>query len=481
MIKKTILFVCLAAASAAAAAILPAKGFSTAQAPQTQITVDKIVANVGNSVILYSDVVEMEQQLIENYRRNGYTPPSNAFYAALEQLLEIKVGYNQALIDSLTINSGSLVLDVEEVLQAQIAEAGSIKALESKYNMPFYDIRSMLSKRLEEQSYYRTMHQTVTEKVKMTPGEVESFFKSFPKDSIPIIPDQYTYAQITKYPPTITEAKQQLRERMLEMRADIISGKTKFETMAVLYSADPESSKRGGELPTTYTKSELESAVWDAVKKLKPGQVSQVTETEEGLRLIGLIEVVGDRYRLRQIIMTPNFTSDEKNAAITKLDSIVLKIRQDSLTFERAALYYSDDRETRMNGGIVTNAELLKYYYGSGQIPAEMKSFRFTRENFIGPYYNDYQTLEQMKTGDISDPYMTRDFKGIAMAKVVKLIEFLPAHEANLAEDYLVIEKSALDKKQSDVYDKWLRKTIESTYIRIDPAYHQGLDPKWLK
>lgn len=472
MTKKTILIICLAFAAAG----VPMKGLS-----QTPITIDKIVANVGNSVILYSDVVEMEAQLVENYRKNGYTPPQNTFYAALEQLLEIKLGYNQALIDSLSINAMGVATSVEEALQRQIQNEGSTKALQDKYNMPIFEIRNLLTKRFQEQDYYQTMRHEVIQNIKITPGEVESFFNGFPKDSIPIIPDQYTFAQITRYPPTMTEAKQQLREKMLEMRADIISGKTKFETMAVLYSADTESSRRGGELTEPLSKNQMEGAVWDAVKKLKPGQVSQVTETDNGMRLIGLISISGDKYRLRQIVMTPNFTSDEKTAAVAKLDSIVLKIRQDSLTFERAALQYSDDKESRMNGGIVTNAELLKYYYGEGQIPAEMKSVRFKRDDFIGPYLRDYLNLEDMKPGDISDAYLTKDFRGIDQAKFVKLIEFIPAHEANLAEDYLVIEQSALEMKKNEAYNKWLNKTISSTYIRIDPAYHDGLDPKWLK
>ncbi len=470
MTKKTILILWLAVFAAG----VPVGSFA-----QERLTVDKIVANVGNSVILYSDVVQTEQQLIMQYREMGYTPPSNSFYAAFEQLLEIKLGYNQSLIDSVIVNLSDVNMMVGEMVNQMVAEAGSVHALERQNNMPIYELRSTINKRLEERQHYQTMQRTVVEKVNITPGEVDAFFKAFPADSLPIIPDQYTYAQITKYPPSMTEAKQRLRERMLQMRADLISGVSRFEVLARLYSKDPESASRGGELPL-FEKNQMVEAFRDAVVKLRPGQYSGIVETENGFHIIELLGVVGDKYRARHILMTPDYTTDEIGVAVDMLDSLVVKIRQDSITFEAAAMRHSDDKGTRMNGGLVTNIERLAAESG-GFVSAEQASFRFHREQFVGNYYPDYQRLITMKKGEVSDPYQTRDLRGNVEAKIVKLLEFYPTHEANIADDYLVLEAEALNKKRENVYAKWLEKTIEATYIRIDPAYREGLDQKWVK
>lgn len=466
MTKKTILILCLA--------VFSAGGFA-----QQRQTVDKIVANVGNSVILYSDVVETEQQMIKQYRAYGYTPPTNTFYAAFEQLLEIKLGYNQALVDSVKVDLSGVNGRMEEAVAAMVAEAGSIRALEAKNNMPIFDLKSLLTKRLEEQEHYQSMRRDVVGKVKITPGEVEAYFKSLSKDSI--IPDQYMYAQITKYPPSMTEAKQRLRERMLGMRADLISGASRFEVLARLYSKDTESANRGGELAQPLAKNEMQEPFSSAVVKLKPGQYSGVVETESGFHIIEVLGMVGNRYRIRHIVMTPEYTGEEIDEAIHRLDSIAAKIRQDSISFEDAARYYSDDTATRMNGGLVTNIEQLATEAGM-YASASMASFRFIREQFAGPaLYRDYEKLIAMKPGDISDAYRSFDNKGNVQGKLIKLLEFYPTHKANLAEDYLVLESLALNKKTEDVYAKWLGKTIQATYVRIDPAYRDGLDRKWIK
>jgi peptidyl-prolyl cis-trans isomerase SurA len=470
MTKRAIILLCMAVFVAG----VPVGSFA-----QQRLTVDKIIANVGNSVILYSDVVQAEQQLITQYREAGYTPPSDSFYAAFEQLLEVKLGYNQSLIDSLVVSLSNVNAMAGEMTDGMVAEAGSVRALEEKNNMPVYELRSMIAKRLEEQEHWQTMRSEVLRSVKITPGEVEAFFKTFPTDSLPIIPDQYTYAHITKYPPSMTEAKQRLRERMLQMRADLISGASRFEVLARLYSKDQASANRGGELPP-FGKNEMVDGFYAAVSKLKPGQFSGVVETEYGMHLIELRGMDGDRYMARHILMTPEYTAEEIGAALNSLDSLARNIRQDSITFEGAAMRYSDDKATRMNGGMVTNLEQLASQTG-GQVSAGMASFRFNREQFTGDLYADYQKLIAMSKGDVSDAYQSRDLRGNTQAKIIKLLEFYPTHEANLADDYLVIEDSARNNKMEKVYAEWLEKTIEATYIRIDPAYRDGLDPKWVK
>lgn len=469
MAKRAILMICLAVAALGTVE----KGFS-----QEKFTVDKVIANVGNSVILYSEVVEAEQQLIDFYRQNRYTPPSNSFYEAFEQLLETKLCYNQALIDSVQVNTGGIASQVDEYIRARTDEAGTVRALEALTGMSIYELRANLKKQLEERAHAESMQDEVKYKVKITPGEVDAFYKSFPSDSIPIIPDQYMYAQITRFPSTMTDARQRVRETLLQYREDLINGTQKFEILARLYSQDPATSSRGGEMEP-FVKQHVAEPFGNAVAKLKPGQVSEVVETEDGFHIIELIEKLpGDRYRVRHILRRPEFMRDEMTEALNFLDSLATQIRADSITFELAARIHSDDKATRMNGGVVTNAERLMKEHGS--VPASYTSFRFMREDF-GNDIDDYRRLVEMQPGDVSDAYESRDVRGNRLCKIIKLVEFFPTHEANLQDDYLVLEAAALRMKTDREYQKWLDKTIQSTFIRIDPAYRAGLNPKWVK
>ncbi|MFR4026216.1 MAG: peptidylprolyl isomerase [Alistipes indistinctus] len=203
---------------------------------------------------------------------------------ALETLIEQKILYNQAQIDSLNIDTGDIAIMVENTLSQEIAEKGSQAAVELYYHKPIFDIRSDLQERYEEMRYAGRMRQEIRSKSSVTSGEVERFFKHLPKDSLPIIPEQYVYSQIVRYPPSTEDAKFRTRERMLELRERIMNG-TKFEVLARMYSEDPGSAIRGGEMDPMPKESFVQPFA-DALAKLKPGQISEVVETEFGYHLI---------------------------------------------------------------------------------------------------------------------------------------------------------------------------------------------------
>ena len=332
-------------------------GLYTAQA-QRQVMLDKVVAVVGNSSILHSEVAEYAARMVEQRRREGYTSDRDPMNEALEGLMLQKLLYNQALIDSVEIDLAGLQARAEEQLQQMIEEEGSIKALETRYHMPIYNIREMLRQNYQEQSYAQSMQHEITSKVTITPGEVEFFFKNTSRDSLPIIPEQYVYAQITKFPRSIQEAKRRTRTRLLEMRNRILSGEARFETMARMYSVDG-SAMRGGEIEPT-TLQGLFQPYADALAELKPGQISEVVETQAGFHIIQLIDKRGNLYHSRHILLRPSYTAEELAEPLHELDSLADLIRKDSITFERAALLHSDDALTRMNGGLVTNHDILE-------------------------------------------------------------------------------------------------------------------------
>jgi peptidyl-prolyl cis-trans isomerase SurA len=285
-----------------------------------------------------------------------------------------------------------------------------------------------------------------------------------------VIGEQYVYAQITKLPASIKDAQQRTKERLLDMRERVISGKTQFSVLARMYSIDG-SAIYGGEMepaPSSY----YVRPFAEALEKLKPGQVSEIVETEFGFHIIELIEKRGENYRCRHILLRPTFTRDELMQPARELDSIARLIRLDSLKFEDAALRFSDDASSRNNGGIVSNHDILArqgVYDG-----ARLTATRFLREDFGqmgGKSLEDYTALMRLNVGEVSDSFQTTDLNGNQLSKIVKLVEIIPAHVASLEEDYIRIEEMALEDKQNRVYRKWLHSKIDGMYIYIDPEY----------
>lgn len=454
---------------------LTVSGFAQKAFSQQKITVDKIIATVGNSTILYSEVTEAAAQLAAQRRQEGYTSDRDPFFEAFENLLQIKLLYNQAKVDSIKINTGNIETAVDTRIRAMVEQTGSTAALEAMYHMPVFAIKDELRRQYEEQAYASEMSQNVMGKIRITPGEVEAFYNATNKDSISIVPDQYVYAQITKFPPSLTEAKQRVRESLLNLRERIING-TSFEALAASYSMDESTSKRGGDLGFA-TLDTYVTPFSNALEKLKPGQISGVVETDYGFHLIKLVEKKGKEYHARQILMRPSFTNEELGAAGRFLDSLAMQIRAGAITFEDAAMKYSDDRYSKLNGGLVTNSEMLEYnpnYYS-----ADYTSFKFYKEQF-NP--NDWRIISKLRVGEISESFMSQDMRGNQLSKIVKLLELIPTHKANLNEDYLIIENAALQEKQYKQMQKWLDGKIGSMYIWIDPAFRDGLlNKNWLK
>lgn len=450
-------------------------------AQKRQVMLDKIVAVVGGSSILHSEVVRTADDLTQRRREAGYTSDRDPFTEALEALLLQKLLYNQALIDSVEVNTSDLVTRAEGQVKIMAEEAGSIPALEAKHNMQIYHIREMLRRRLEEQTYAQAMQSEITSKVTITPGEVERFYKRLDKDSLPTIAKQYVYAQITKFPKSIVEAKQRTRERLLEMRERIITGKTKFATMARMYSVDG-SAIHGGEMEPTVLAGFVQPFA-DALRELKPGQVSEVVETEFGFHLIQLIDRKGDLYHCRHILLRPIYTAEELVAPMQELDSIANLIRKDSITFEAAAAQFSDDVHSKQNGGIVTNHDLLEHY---NAFDAKLTATRFLEEDFgmgRGKSIEDYNAIRKLQVGEISPAFQSQDLVGNNLSKIVKLVEIIPPHPASLKEDYLRLEAMALTDKQGRVFDEWVNKKIEAMYVFIDPDYRnlKFTNKKWIK
>ncbi|MBR6831266.1 MAG: peptidylprolyl isomerase [Tidjanibacter sp.] len=442
---------------------------------QQRVIADKIVAVIGNSAVLYSEVQTMADQLQAQYREQGFTPERDLENEALEKLMLQKLLYNQALLDSVVVNETAIATAVEEQVNKLIEQEGSIAALEKKQHKQIYEIRDDIYNSYLEGQYAQVLQYQFMDEVKITPGEVDSYYRNISKDELPIIPEQYIYAQITKFPSSMQDAKQRTRERLLEMRERVIGG-TAFETLARMYSVDTNSAMQGGDIGYM-TLDALVPTYSDAIRNMQVGQISGVVETEYGFHIIKLTDKKGDQYRTSHILIRPSYTTDEINADLRSLDSLATVIRADSISFAAAALQHSDDKYSRQNEGIVTNHEMLEYY---GASDASYSSTKWMKED-LGA---DYDALRLLKVGDISPAFRSQDLHGNVLCKIVKLVEVIPSHTGSLANDYLSIEQAALQDKQQKEFQKWVNEKIEGMYVKINADFtdlNQFENKTWLK
>ncbi|MBR2013795.1 MAG: peptidylprolyl isomerase [Alistipes sp.] len=450
-------------------------------AQKQQVMIDKVVAIVGGSSILYSEVREYATMLVEQRRAEGYTSDRDPMNEALENLMRQKLLYNQSLIDSVQVG-GDVATYAEQRLQAMIQEEGSIAKFEEKQHMPIYNFREILRQRLTEQEGARAMQNHVIEDVVVTPGEVENYYKSLAEEDIPLVPEQYVYSHIVRYPDSQEEAKQRTKERLLEMRERIISGKSTLPILARTYSVDPGSAMRGGEYPPGPLE-QLTPPFADALAKLKPGQISEVVETDYGFHIIELIdEPKNNLYHYRHILLKPTYTNDELLAPNRFLDSLSQVIRADSISFEEAAKKHSQDDMTKMNGGLVTNHDILMSNPSYANV--KYSNTKFTRESFgDGKSLQDYAAISSLKEGEVSGAFMTADLKGNELSKIIKLVKIIPTHTATLEDDYLTIEEMALNEKKEKAFREWLSEKIDGIYVFIDPEFRDGEFefPNWVK
>lgn len=474
MIKKSV-FLALAGAmsvygvSAAEADTLA----SVARPGANQYVAEEIVAVVGNSIILLSDLEYMSRRIVAEEKQAGVTDTSSPMVKALENMLMQKLLANQARQDSLQgINMSYVTKMVDRQIEQMISEAGSVKLLEQKSFKPIYQIKDDVRREFEEGQYAQLMQEEIKNKVKVTPSEIEKYYRKLDKDSLPMIPEQYIYAQIAIYPPSTDQAKMAIKEEMLGLRQRLINGDN-FAVLARMYSQDG-SAVKGGELDPM----PLEGFVGpfaSALESLKPGQISEVVETEFGFHIMELLEKRGNLYRCRHILMKPKFSIDESRKAFTQLDSIVVEIKAGKLTFEKAALEFSGDKSTKLNGGVMINS-----IYAENYGDPKMASNRFFKDELMPADYNVIRTL---KPGDISTSFESTDMKGNMTYKIIKLNEIVASHRANIKDDYTIIEQMALNDKRSKSFEEWLDKKIASMYIRIDESYrgYDFLNKGWVK
>ncbi len=432
---KRILFVLIS--------IVEAAGFSYSQSR----IVDEIVSIVGDKKILYSDIENQYHQLLAQ----GYKDSKDLKCMILEQLLIQKLMVNQAAIDSIVVTEAQVEMQLDQRMQYFINQIGSEEKLEDYFNKTILEIKEDNRDAIREQLITDMMRREITKYNSVTPSEVKSFYKSLPVDSIPYINAQVEIDQIVLYPPSSEQAILNVRERLLNLRQRIIDGEN-FSTLAVLYSEGP-SAPKGGDIGWS-NKGDLDPEYAKVASSLKVGQVSKIVETSFGYHIIQLIDRTGDRIHTRHILLKPKITIEEKQKARDKLDSLVTLIRLDSLKFKEAARLFSMDKETRMNGGQLVNPN-------TGNTKFELDQFDT----------KDYVVINKLSLGEISEPYESVDSKGKTIFKIVKLKSRSNPHVANLKDDYTLFKQFAMQQKENEIIEEWIKNKIKTTFIKIDDKY----------
>jgi peptidyl-prolyl cis-trans isomerase SurA len=431
--------------------ILSVLAIFAGQGAAGQQVVESVVAVVGNEVVYLS---EIEGQVVQLKAERDPTPVEQLRCRIFEDQLIQKLFLDQARIDSIEVSPESVESDLNGRLTEYIRRAGSEQALESYFSKSMTEIRKDLREMLTNQYIVQETQSTIAQDITVTPDEVKKYYNSIPRDSLPLMPRKVQLSMISVEPPDMEASKAEVRQRLLDLRSRIINGDS-FSTLAVLYSEDPGSAARGGELGFN-TRGELAKPYAEAAWSLKQGVVSKIVETEFGFHIIQLVERKGDMVNSRHILMKPKLTPEQTEWAILKLDSIAALVRTDSLTFSQAAMRYSSDKTTRANGGKMVSEN-----------PSERVNWltldELSREvNLV---------VRNMKLGEISEPFRTTDAKGNNIYCIVRLDEEIPAHNVNMKDDYNFLSEAALRDKQGRMYEDWIRDKIKRTYIRISDDF----------
>ncbi len=428
-----------------------------AQNRQPQV-VDKVVAVVGQNIILQS---EIENQYMQ-YRLNGLSGSAQAIRCQiLEDLLLQKLMLNQAEMDSITVTDDQVEAEMNERMRYFIARMGSQEKLEEYFNKTISEIKDEVRRSMKDDLLQRRVQTSIMEGIVVTPKEVKTFFRSIPADSIPMVDEEYEIAQIVKRPPVSLDEKLQVKDRLYQIRKRILDGESSFSTMAVLYSEDPGSARMGGELGLTgkgVWATEFENVAFN----LHDGEISDVVETEFGFHIIQLIERREQAVNCRHILLTAKVPVEALEEAQNHLDSVAGLIRNGDMTFEEACLKFSDD-DTKQNGGYLTHP------LTSGK-RLSLKDMQSLSEDF--PEFKNLPfVISRLGIDEVSDPVpMTTNEKKDAFRLVV-VKKKIAAHRANLKDDYSLIQNWALNKKKQEAIGKWVEEKAKKAYIRIDENF----------
>ncbi len=420
-------------------------------AAQRYNTIDKSIAVVGGELITISDL-EGEIQMM---RAQGQASDRSTRCMLLENMMQSKLFLMQARLDSLTVNKDMVESQLNDQMARVRTALGGDEQAEAYFGKSLYEKRKEWREQLQDQSLIEQEQMQIAEAIpELTPYDVKMYLDTVDREQLPVIPDKYKMSQICIYPDR-EKAKMECKQRLLELRERIMAGE-KFTMLARLYSEDPGSSRKGGELGMA-SRDIFWPAFSDAAMALKPGAISQIVETPDGFHIIQVIEKKGDMFNARHILLKPKYTDDDRDKAFHILDSLKTVIEEKKSPFEAIAFYRSEDPASRTNGGQMADPNTGSAYFEIDQLKPE-----------------DYAAVKDLEPGQISAPIVSRDNEGRdgnLVYKIIRLDRIVPSHTATFENDYTEILMGVKQIKQQEAIDAFVDKKIKETYIIIDPMF----------
>lgn len=430
------------------------------QAQAQKKRVDGVLGVVGDYVILDSDIDKTFLELTAQ----GIPTKDITRCQLLGKLLEEKVFAHQAIQDSIVVTDAEVKSIVEQQLEAMIEQIGSMQKIVDFYKKKDADdLRAALSEIVKDGKLAEEMRKKITDDVEVTPEEVRQFFKSIPKDSLPYFGAEIEIAQIVFRPKISQESKDDVIRRLKEIRQDVLDGGS-FFTKAVLYTEDPGSKSTGGYYKIN-RKTPFVKEFKDVAFSLKEGEISQPFETDFGYHIIYLEKIKGQDLELRHILMSPKISASAELEARERADKVRNQIVSGEITFAEAAKKYSDEKETKNSGGNLINPRTLETRFELVKIDPSL-----------------YSKVSDLKVNEVSYAYTDQDSQGKKQFKIFTVVNKWDEHLADFSTDYMKIKDLALNKKQTQEIDKWMKKTIKDTYIYIAPDFRNcEFENNWLK
>lgn len=413
--------------------------------------IDEVVWVVGDEAILKSDVEQARLQA----QYQGIKFDKDPYCVIPEQMAVQKLFLHQAVLDSVEVSDTEVLSMVDQRMNYYIQQVGSKEKFEEYMNMTSTQIREKWREDVRNEMIADKMKRQIVGDIKVTPAQVRRYFSQLPQDSIPYIPTQVEVQIITQQPKIPQEEIDRVKARLRDFTERVNSGETQFSTLARLYSEDPGSARQGGEMDFMGRGQLVPEFAAVAFNLTDPKKVSKVVETEYGFHIIQLVEKRGDRIKVRHILLKPQVSEQDLNASLAHLDSIANDIRSEKFTFESAALYLSDDKDSKNNNGLMPNSQLGTSRFEMGQLPQEIAV-----------------VVDKMNIGEISNAFTMIDAKnGKEKCAIVKLKTRIPGHKATITEDYQRLKSVVLEKLQNEKLQKWIAEKQRTTYVRINDRW----------
>lgn len=428
--------------------------------------IDEVVWVVGDEAILKSDVEDERLQAQYEGRRFDGDP-----YCVIPEELAIQKLYlHQAEIDSVTVSEQAVLQEVETYTAWLIEQIGTKEKMEEYYNKTSTQIREMLRENMRNKQIVQEMQRKIVGDIKLTPAEVRNYFSKLPADSIPYILPQVEVQIITLEPKVTKEEKERIKSELREFTDRINKGETTFSTLARMYSEDPGSARQGGEygfMGRGQLVPEFANVVFNLTDTKK---ISKVFETEFGFHIAQLIEKRGDRVSYRHILLKPRIDQKEIDEALAKLDTLANDIRKGKVSFDDAATWVSQDKETRNNHGLLANPQTGTARFEMGQLSSLISQ-------------DVAKVVDGLQIGEVSQPFTMTTSKGKEVCAIVKLKNRIDGHKATITEDYQRLKSIVTAKRSEEKLQKWIVEKQKKTYVRINPEWVKCdfKYPGWIK